>query len=248
MTLNCVTITGADDETDPEALQELSARYPFVEWGILIGSHIESRFPSVDWIHRLAQCRLHSNNAMKLSLHVCGRPLREIASGISHLDRTLGPTLYVFRRVQLNWHGLRMADSVSENVLKAFFGLDGFGWDPTLIFQLDGVNDQLFRESSRRFACVGLLDQSHGAGLLPNEWPSPHSLMACGWAGGLSPENLKAEIPRIAAKAHKAFNYWIDMETHVRTDDGQRLDLERVNQCLQIAAKFVDVDTAAVTG
>ena len=37
MSLNCVTITGADDETDSQALQELSARYPFVEWGILIG-------------------------------------------------------------------------------------------------------------------------------------------------------------------------------------------------------------------
>lgn len=247
MSLNCVTITGADDETDPEALLELSARYPFVEWGILIGSQIGPRFPSVDWIQRLTQCRLNCNNAMRLSLHVCGRPLREIASGMSHLDRTLGPALYAFQRVQLNFNGLRMSDGVSENVLNAFCGLDGFGWDPTLIFQLDGVNDQLFRESSRRFACVGLLDQSHGAGILPSEWPTPHSLMGCGWAGGLGPENLEAEIPRIAAKVYRAFDYWIDMETQVRTDAGSALDLARVEQCLQIASKYVAVDTPLFT-
>lgn len=247
MSLNCVTITGADDETDPLALQELSARYPFVEWGILIGSESGQRFPSIEWIHRLIKCREDSGNAMKLSLHVCGRPLREIASGVSHLDRALGPALYAFQRVQLNWHGVRMANGVGENVLKAFCGLDGFGWDPTLIFQLDGVNDQLFREPSRRFACVGLLDRSHGAGIMPNEWPSPLVDIGCGWAGGLGPENLEAELPKIAAKAHRALDYWIDMETNVRTDDGRILDLQHVNDCLQIASKFVDVDTPAAT-
>lgn len=247
MSLNCVTITGADDETDPLALQELSARYPFVEWGILIGSNFGQRFPSIEWIHRLIKCRENSDNAMKLSLHVCGRPLREIASGVSHLDKALGQALYAFQRVQLNWHGVRMADGVRANVLDAFCGLDGFGWAPTLIFQLDGINDELYREAARRFDCVGLLDRSHGAGIMPKEWPSRHPLICCGWAGGLGPENLEAEIPRIQVNALKSFGFWIDMETNVRTDDGQRLDLERVNQCLQIASKFVDVDTPAVT-
>lgn len=247
MSLNCVTVTGADDETDTEALLELSARYPFVEWGILIGSQTGQRFPSVAWIQKLVEAREKSNNTMKLSLHVCGRPLRQIATGVSYLDKSLGPALYAFQRVQLNWHGLRMSQAVSENVLRAFCGLDGFGWDPTLIFQLDGVNDDLYRESTRRFACVGLLDKSHGAGIMPNEWPKPHSIIGCGWAGGLGPENLEQEIPRIAAKVHRAFDYWIDMETNVRTDDRERLDLERVVQCLEIAAKFVDVDTPAAT-
>lgn len=30
-----VTITGADDDVDPSALEDLSDEFPFVEWGIL---------------------------------------------------------------------------------------------------------------------------------------------------------------------------------------------------------------------
>ena len=36
MTLNRVTITGADDFTEPKDLVELSEEFPFVEWAILL--------------------------------------------------------------------------------------------------------------------------------------------------------------------------------------------------------------------
>ena len=35
MKLTKVTLTGADDFTDPKRLIEISREYPFVEWGIL---------------------------------------------------------------------------------------------------------------------------------------------------------------------------------------------------------------------
>lgn len=240
MPLTCVTITGADDATDPALLHELWEEFPFVEWAILVGSNTGNRFPSVEWIHRLIAEREKSCNLMRLSLHVCGRFLREIAYGQSSLGDYLGPQLFAFQRVQLNWHGERQPRIVAEKILQAICGLDrgGFGWDPQIIFQFDGVNNELWQPSGRRFACSGLFDRSHGAGVLPGEWPQASTDIPCGWAGGLGPQNLAEEIPKITAKAWAAQNFWIDMETWVRTDDGSKLDLDRVRKCLEIAEPF----------
>jgi len=239
MALNCVTITGADDSTDPKELQALSKEFPFVEWAILIGSSIRPRFPSVEWIAKLIECRYEVNNEINLSLHVCGLPLRDIRGGRSGLEKALGPMLCAFRRVQLNWHGDRQHEIVGENVLSAFCHLGIGGWEPQLIFQLDGVNDDLWRPAARRFACSGLFDRSHGAGVLPGEWPEASIDIACGWAGGLGPHNLAEEIPKIAAKALPVRDYWIDMETHVRSEDDSILDMAKVRQCLEICRPFV---------
>lgn len=240
MPLTKMTITGADDLTSVDDLIEISAAFPFVEWGILIGTHHGTeRFPSRDWIIQLVEASMHEAEPLNLSLHVCGQHLRDIANGSSQLDDFLSPQLFHFRRVQLNWHGERQQPNCSENILKAFCELDTFGWDPTLIFQLDGVNDLLFDAPSRRFACCGLFDRSHGAGVLPGEWPQCSTDIPCGWAGGLGPDNLAEEIPRITEKSWAALDFWIDMETHVRT--GDHLDLDKVRQCLEIAQPFVDV-------
>lgn len=240
MPLTRVTITGADNGTDPKELLELWNEFPFVEWGILIGSKTGFRFPGRDWISSLCAAREQTGNLMPLALHVCGGFLREIAAGKSTLEQFLGSQLYAFGRIQLNWHGESQGPQTSENVLGAFCRLDsGFGWDPTIIFQLDGVNDDLFRGAARRFLCCGLFDRSHGAGLIPGEWPQASTEMACGWAGGLGPENLAEELPKISEKAFAVMQFWVDMETKVRSDDDSRLDLEKVRKCLQIAEPFV---------
>ena len=240
MALTCVTITGADDSTYPEKLHELFEEFPFVEWGVLVGSHAGPRFPSVEWVHRLIAEREKTANLMRLSLHVCGSFLREIASGRSSLLNHIGPQLFAFQRVQLNWHGERQPYPVREMVLNAFCSLDpgGFGWDPQLIFQFDGVNDELWKSAGRRFVCSGLFDRSHGAGVVPSEWPKCSTEIPCGWAGGLGPDNLADEIPKISAQAFAAQNFWIDMETKVRSDDDTTLDLGRVRRCLEIAEPF----------
>lgn len=239
MPLTCVTMTGADDNTDPARLIDIWEVYPFVEWAILIGSSIGERFPSVGWIHRLVEAREKTGNLMRLSLHVCGKFLRGIADGKSSLGRHLGPQLAAFRRVQLNWHGWPQPTYVGENVLNAFCGLDNFGWNPQLIFQFDGMNDESWRPAGRRFTCTGLFDRSHGAGVVPDQWPQCSTELACGWAGGLGPDNLAEELPRIDARSRPGFDYWIDMETKVRTDDGAEFDLARVTTCLEIAKSFM---------
>src|SRR5207247_1525389 len=99
MKLTAVTITGADNNTEATRLEELSAEFPFVEWGILLSSAKPSkgrrRFPSVEWIEKVFSMRLLRP---RLAGHVCGDWAKQIFLGSfpSELD------LSHFRRVQLN--------------------------------------------------------------------------------------------------------------------------------------------------
>lgn len=233
--LTTVTLTGADDANDPAVLAALSAKYPFVEWGILIGSHSGQRFPSVGWIKSLLEERVSGGNTMRLSLHICGRHLRDIAAGRSALTDFIGPGLCGFDRCQLNWHGEKQGD-IAENILAAFCNLAP--WEPEIIFQLDGVNGDLASGCIRRFRCSGLFDLSHGAGVLPDQWPHARAEFSCGWAGGLGPENVASQIVAIRDRAYGPF--WIDMETRIRTDG--RFDLAKCYDVLDQMQPFVTTD------
>lgn len=235
--LTMVTLTGADNTVDPANLAELSKEFPFVEWGILIGSGTGNRLPSRDWIRDLIECRHESDNKMNLSLHICGSHLRTIAAGGSSLMDYIGPGLCAFDRCQLNWHGQQQPAAVSENVLNAFCRLAP--WEPQIIFQLDGVNDDLWRGAARRFLVAGLFDASHGAGALPGEWPPAKHDFACGWAGGLGPDNVVVESGKIAACCHASMQHWIDMETKLRATDDGHFDLGKCRNVLEQMAPLI---------
>ena len=81
--INKVTITGADTKIDPKVILELSKKYPFVEWGILISrSRIgTNRYPTLEWIKKLCFLKQLSGENVNMSLHVCGKMCQEILSG-----------------------------------------------------------------------------------------------------------------------------------------------------------------------
>jgi hypothetical protein len=235
MPLTRVTITGADDKTPINELRRLTDQYPFVEWGILIGSRHTERFPSDVWIRTLVEEKQQGGTAMHLSLHCCGSILKSIQDGNSPFMDKIGYAFYSFGRVQLNFHGASLQDH-SESILKSFCRTSEH-WDPEIICQADGINEHQIKACMRKFACSYLFDCSHGGGVLPSDWPPARSDAACGWAGGLGPDNLEEHLPRINSRAFAALGYWVDMESRVRS--GQELDLEKVERCLQIAQKFM---------
>jgi len=240
MSLKMVTITGADDATDVNELQRLSQEFPFVEWGILVSEHdrVGRRFPSQRWIERLLY--LHEVKPMQLSLHVCGALLQRLMRG-----NMAWPTLWLekFGRMQLNFHGQRiLCDARSWHSRLNEFG-------KPIIFQADGEHGEVYLANAitANVDAYALFDESHGAGVLPTEWRHPCVLNCAeetpsyklqGYAGGLSHDNLRQELPRIH-EAAKGTPYWIDMETHVRSADPDRLDLAKVETVLEIAKPFV---------
>lgn len=252
MILDRVTMTGADDSVCPEQLLDISAEYPFVEWGILVSESQTGRrrFPSRDWMRDL----IHLANGLgdgwgfKLSLHICGKWVRNICKGdFSILDEVLpggaGHKLWgCFQRVQLNFHAYEhlIDDPAFTESLRRH--CDG----KQVIFQCDGVNDHLASAAyDDGIDAVPLYDRSGGAGVLPGEWPNGLAGIYCGYAGGLSPENVAEQIPLIEQAAVDR-RIWIDAETHVRTPDDREFDLQRVVTFLHAAHPFVTTEELPV--
>ena len=73
--LTRVTITGADDDVDPEALLALSREFPFVEWGILYSAKRVGtpRYPTTEWMARLPP--------VPKAFHLCGQSARDRGHG-----------------------------------------------------------------------------------------------------------------------------------------------------------------------
>jgi hypothetical protein len=255
--LDRVTITGADDSVTPADLVQLSKEFPFVEWGILASESSTgrvSRFPSWEWMVRLQAV----DYPMQLSLHLCGRWVRQLLLG--HRSEHLGAgTLFKFQRVQLNFHAeackcaprefaARLREMQRESPKAFIFQIDGAGGNS----HLDSANEHEVP------GCFALFDVSGGAGILPEKWPEPIYLDChpgehggCdeqwdyhGYAGGLGPDNLKFELPKIldaaAGTPHtEAGRIWIDMESKVRSDNDRQFDLDKVHRCLEIASGYV---------
>jgi hypothetical protein len=248
-----VTITGADDSVTPGDLALLSEDFPYVEWGILASasrSTGEPRYPTLAWMETFREMAIE--NRMQASLHLCGRFTRLILIG--ELDRIVLQLVNGFGRMQLNFQSSSTpCDPIKAlKVLHRIRACSAFGENLQFLFQLDGTrgNDHLealclehvnaYGEPSNMF---GLFDSSGGLGLLPGEWPAPiyHSEGVYdyhGYAGGLGPDNLAREIPRILKAAVGCQHIWIDMESGVRSDDG-RFDLRKARRCLEIAEPFV---------
>jgi hypothetical protein len=227
-----ITVTGADDSVKPEQLIKIAEEFPLVEFGILLSRKQigQRRFPSAAWLEELR----HLPDSINLAGHVCGSWVREILCGkwpIDELTEIFGADFFqMFGRWQLNTHGeLHKWDQSFLATLNQPRGV---------IFQFDNKNTGLIlaaREVATNISA--LFDLSHGAGVLPSAWPVPVSGMFCGYAGGLSPENVAEQCPLILEAAAGAPT-WIDAETHLRSKGDAVFDLEKVRAFLAAAMPF----------
>jgi len=242
--LRQVTVTGADDSIDPTCLLGLAKVYPFVEFGILCSKNNSGlpRFPSQKWMMGLLDI---NNNLVHFSMHLCGSWMRQLMFSTSpeifqnSHNCWVNDYLNIFKRVQLNFHGEPLnqikLDTLVENLKK-------FG-DKQIIFQLDLVNNNLFRSvdnMSRKLGLevAGLWDLSHGGGILPENWRLPIS-ENIGYSGGLSPDNLKENLDKLCDIVGET-PIWVDFETHARTADNLKFDIpNKVIPFLEIAKDYV---------
>ena len=224
-----VTITGADDHTDPRDLADLSHRFPFVEWGILFSvNDNRPRYPSRGWVERLAEIK---NGPMSLrnfhlSAHFCGALAKESMTGTGWMLDCVRD--WGFSRVQINGFALNKVGAMRSRK-----GLE-------LILQtrdLDTIKLHQDFALARRAdgeRCSLLFDASGGRGLSPERWPqATHtngSDVPVGYAGGITPDNVLSVIRELSHVEPT----WIDMESGVRTDD--RLDLAKVERVLSQVA------------
>lgn len=230
--LDRVTITGPDNGTDFNKLIQISELYPFAEWGILASASQEGnpRFPSRTWFKTIK-----SEAKLQLSLHLCGRWVRDLLLGnITFPTEIIEP----FQRVQLNFHAER-TPCEPKQFAKALQSLG----PRQFIFQIDGAHGNTHLYAAQReipeLSLVPLFDISGGAGILPESWPQPQPEFSYhGYAGGLGPNNLREQIPLILQAAGNN-RIWIDMETKVRSDDDKVFMLDKVINCLGQSSLFM---------
>lgn len=222
-----VTITGADDHVDPAELAALSKEFPRVEWAILVASVDRfgtPRYPSLEWIAKFRETR-----GIRRAMHVCGTASREFQLGQWDQGEA------AFARCQINgWNRKRGA-------------LVGMPRDFELIIQcqsVDDLGDAILDAIVLDRASV-LFDVSGGRGIRPSgdvieaavrtvqetkkrlsfskTWNKP---LRVGFAGGIDATNVEEVIRTLGPG-----DYWLDMESGVRTND--RLDLKKVRDVLQ---------------
>jgi len=236
-----VTFTGADDSVSPEALSEISKKFPFVEWGILLGTTYSidvglPRFPSISWIDSLVEVyKKHMRDEMtpmKLSAHWCEPLVGElITKGKSFNDvQGLNRIPNIFKRTQINTHGMKytFAKSFLQEIRKHP--------EMEFILQIDGVNDDFVLGAN--LTNISLLqDYSSGAGTFVNEWGQWQG-KKYGYAGGLNIDTLPNAMDKWMDSPSNETIAWIDMESGVRTGtsivDGNKsiFDLQKVEDVL----------------
>lgn len=207
--LKRVTFTGIDPWTRPQELQALHGQYPFVEFGFLIteSKNAGNRYPQPVMLKSFKKLGL------PMALHVCGKLSHNLVhtnDWQSVIDR-LGGAFDLFDRIQLNIPKTRR---FSRELT--------FPENKAIILQLHEGTEELF-ECYRRLPCIqGFQDASGGRGVACDQWMAPQTDFF-GYAGGLGPENVVEAVRAIDAVCPT--DYWIDMESNIRTND--KFDLSK---------------------
>ncbi len=209
-----ITCTGIDEQCCIDDLDSLA--WPGVEFGILLSAWREghNRYPSIEFIAAAVQ-RLGRSAA----IHICGSAAREqlrTSQIFNSLLRKVG-------RIQLNGavtpeELIELAERFPEQSIitqHAWYNLD--------LVDVPVANHEL------------LVDASGGRGLQPEQWESPATDKPVGFAGGLGPDNIEAQLSPIGAIARPG--WWVDMESGLRTEDDW-FDIHKAIACIK-AAKAV---------
>ncbi|GBG14537.1 histidine kinase [Novimethylophilus kurashikiensis] len=233
-----VSITGADDQTDPAQLVALSNVYPNAEWALLYFPEKEgqARNPSTSWRRRFSHLR--KAHPLNTALHICGtRVYRDIIEGV--YDEVFEAELALYDRVQVNINARHRVFSDSEIAEVYLYLLQHAGHLILQFHENSRTAIESFLENNPELVRAGrvsvLMDASRGRGVAPAAWPEPLWVadvpVDTGYAGGLGPDNVLEcadQVSELCATEHAM--YWVDMESNVRTNNV--LDLGKVRLVL----------------
>jgi hypothetical protein len=190
-----ITITGVDERTSIDEMERIVRTYPCVEIGILYTETPEGRNR---YMRRRCITEWAQHFRSRCAVHVCGsRGRQNLLSGYAPGVRAAG-------RIQVN------GNLPAQEIRRA---CDLYP-SAQIITQWKGARSPY---GVARPNHALLVDASGGRGLSPSEWKRPETSRPVGFAGGLGPDNLAAELPRIATVARDP--WWVDMEGRLRTPD-----------------------------
>jgi len=220
MNIDKISFTGADNRTDIKDLVQLQGQYPRIEWAILYFPERDglARNPTLEWREQFYREKLQS------AMHLCGSGVNQFAEGNSKLINEIEQ----FGRIQINLKPRWASQELVESLIKRCEDFSHIQF----ITQYNSDNMVYMPLWQQVKNHAWLFDASLGKGVSPHAWPQPIAHKDCGYAGGLSPQNIDYELPRIRSVAqHSTQKIWIDMESGVRTND--QFDLDKVKVVLE---------------
>lgn len=224
--IDLCTLTGIDSKTDLSRVADLSAEFPFLEFGVLLSRSLgdkDSRYLDFQSIERIVHTL---SGKTKLALHVCGRAVKEYVAGAADIDGLVNAGV---GRVQLNFSLPQMPFSMAD--------LDGaISASPVPVITQHFPPNEGLAEGIKSENHHVLFDLSGGRGIAASTYLEPFKGKYTGYAGGLGPDNLAASMRSVLAVS-KFQSVWIDMENRIRTDG--YLDLVKCEKVASIAAGSV---------
>ena len=214
-----------------QGFASIQDQYPIVEFGVLTSYHwYENGNRYLD--PRLLRNFRIGETDINLSLHICGRAAHDAAYGdwleIDHL--TYG-NLKLFNRFQLN-----VAERQDN---PPYVKTAPYNWQQMIIQQRNVNELGLLKATLRSYpfheSFAVLLDASGGRGIDTPIEVLKGQVMA-GYAGGINPDNVADKLSYLLQQENKG-DFWIDMESGVRTDDW--FDIEKVSRVLAICKEVM---------
>lgn len=229
MKLKQITFTGIGPDIDVKTLLKIQKEYPIVEWGVLLSENWKEngkRFFDPYELYRLKY------QGLNLSCHLCGHIAKRA------LNNDWGPAFEIckssfamFQRCQLNIAGykdnpakldIRIPDTLNEVIIQ----------------QKSATEIDLWCSGLPNHQLSVLLDASGGRGI---DTPVRvlNTSLKVGYAGGINPDNVCEKLHYLMSEP-MAQNFWIDMESGVRTDDEFDIDkvLKVLSICDEVLSKF----------
>ena len=231
--LRSMGFCGADDSVDVRLLGAVSARFPWVEWGVLFRENKQGtpRFASYDWLEELrreqrSRARAVDVAPMRLAAHLCSSYVRQVLAGDAAFVRWLYEHIG-FQRVQVNATAANGVDTRPEvlgggDALRGLLQTMKAVPEVEFILQRNEETRPLWQaleqlpEHEMPHNLSFLHDESKGLGTLADSWPEFDGQAPIGYAGGLGPSNILTQLRKMVSPARDK-PIWVDMESSLRT-------------------------------
>jgi len=226
-----VTFSGVDETADVERLKEIRSHYFTVEWGL--GLAVERRdqaagFPGLDWICKLAP-------ELNLSAQLSGKSAGAFLKGDdTQLMSKYGEVWSLFRRIQIN-----STDGIDRVDLPGLTQVIAKNPDKQIILRIRDRNlevaDALVAQG---ISCSTLFDESEIQEPAQKKWPKGlKRFAACGYAGGLGPENIYKQLTPILNAAQSAERWWVEIDSSLRAKEHDQ-DVFSLASCKRTIREF----------
>mmetsp|Transcript_14883 Transcript_14883/g.38417 ORF Transcript_14883/g.38417 Transcript_14883/m.38417 type:complete len:272 (+) Transcript_14883:52-867(+) len=247
--LRMLGFCGVDDSIEPKLLAAISGQHDWVEWGVLFRPDKAGlpRYASEDWLAQLGS--VNAARTMHLAGHLCSSRVNELLRGdtdfVRRMNKDVGFTRFQINATKANGTDMSLFDTAERASTCVACLRAAFAAVPEVEFIVQRNSEtrplwELLLESAPPNMSM-LFDDSMGLGVSTTTWPSPPSKeLAFGYAGGLSPSNLKDQLQRIDQTA-PGRKLWVDMESSLRTvlkDDTDIFDANKAMACVRCVCEL----------